>query len=286
MSREKKIKKVVSMTGEYVFRNYTVKDIQNLKGINQLTQTLPFTPQESGAAEIAGIDMINTRYDFFNPENAINIRNSASKTFMSFVIPLLSVPTTDDVMRHSFKAMELGADGVIFQGSLKYIEMLSKEGIPVQGHIGLVPRKSTWTGGLRAVGKTLDEAKSLYQSIKDLENAGAWAVECEVIPSRIMTELSKRTSLITMSIGSGNGGDVQLLFAEDILGDTKGPFPRHSKQYCNLYEIKQKMQKMRIDAFKEFAKEVQSGKFPSKEYEVDVSDDVYTSFCEELDKFN
>ena len=50
--------------------------------------------------------------------------------------------------------------------------------------------------------------------------------------------------------------------------------------------IKQKMQKLRIDAFKEFAKEVQSGKFPSKEYEVDVSDDVYTSFCEELDKFN
>ena len=208
MVEENKIKRVVSMTGAYVFRNYTVKDIQDLKGLNQLTQTLPFSPHEAGAAEVAGIDMINTRYDFFHPENAINIRNSASKTFMSFVIPLLSVPTKDDALRHSFKAMELGADGIIFQGDVRYIESLSKAGIPVQGHIGLVPRKSSWTGGLKAVGKNLSEAKKLYQDLKDLENAGAWAVECEVIPSKIMKELSKRTSLITMSIGSGNGCDV------------------------------------------------------------------------------
>ena len=88
---------------------------------------------------------------------------------MSFVIPLLSVPTKDDALKHSYKAMELGADGIIFQGSLNHIEALSNAGIPVQGHIGLVPRKSTWTGGVRAVGKTLDEAKALFQNLKDLE---------------------------------------------------------------------------------------------------------------------
>ena len=143
---------------------------------------------------------------------------------MSFVIPLLSVPTKDDALKHSYKAMELGADGIIFQGSLNHIEALSNAGIPVQGHIGLVPRKSTWTGGIRAVGKTLDEAKALFQNLKDLENAGAWAVECEVIPSRLMRELSSRTSLVTISIGSGNGGDVQFLFAEDILGASKVHF--------------------------------------------------------------
>lgn len=284
MVEENKIKRVVSMTGAYVFRNYTVKDIQDLKGLNQLTQTLPFSPHEAGAAEVAGIDMINARYDFFHPENAINIRNSASKTFMSFVIPLLSVPTKDDVMRHSFRAMELGADGVIFQGSLDNIEMLAKAGVPVQGHIGLVPRKSTWTGGLKAVGKTVEEAKNLYIEMKSLEDAGAWAVECEVIPSKIMTELSKRTSLITVSIGSGGGGDVQFLFAEDILGDTEGPFPRHSKQYSNLYKIRQKMQKMRVDAFKEYIKEVKTKKFPSSEFEVDIKNEIIDQFRNEIDK--
>ena len=282
--KKTKYKKVFSMTGELGLRNYTVKDIIDLKGDRQLTQTLPFTPNEAKAAEDAGIDLINTRFNYFKQETAIEIRKSASKTFMSFVIPLLSVPTKDDALKHSYKAMELGADGIIFQGSLNHIEALSNAGIPVQGHIGLVPRKSTWTGGIRAVGKTLDEAKALFQNLKDLESAGAWAVECEVIPSRLMRELSSRTSLVTISIGSGNGGDVQFLFAEDILGASEGPFPRHSKQYCNLFKEAQRIQKIRVNAFKDFIDDVNSDIFPSNNFEVEVTEEFVERFCNYLDK--
>lgn len=282
--KKTKYKKVFSMTGELSLRNHTVKDIMDLKGDRQLTQTLPFTPNEAKAAEDAGIDLINTRFNYFKQETAIEIRKSASKTFMSFVIPLLSVPTKDDALKHSYKAMELGADGIIFQGSLNHIEALSNAGIPVQGHIGLVPRKSTWTGGIRAVGKTLDEAKALFQNLKDLENAGAWAVECEVIPSRLMRELSSRTSLVTISIGSGNGGDVQFLFAEDILGASEGPFPRHSKQYCNLFKESQRIQKIRVNAFKDFIDDVNSDNFPSNNFEVEVTEEFVERFCNYLDK--
>ena len=282
--KKTKYKKVFSMTGELGLRNYTVKDIIDLKGDRQLTQTLPFTPNEAKAAEDAGIDLINTRFNYFKQETAIEIRKSASKTFMSFVIPLLSVPTKDDALKHSYKAMELGADGIIFQGSLNHIEALSNAGIHVQGHIGLVPRKSTWTGGLRAVGKTLDEAKALFQNLKDLENAGAWAVECEVIPSRLMRELSSRTSLVTISIGSGNGCDVQFLFADDILGASEGPFPRHSKQYCNLFREAQRIQKIRVNAFKDFIDDVNSDIFPSNNFEVEVTEEFVERFCNYLDK--
>ena len=282
--KKTKYKKVFSMTGELGLRNYTVKDIIDLKGDRQLTQTLPFTPNEAKAAEDAGIDLINTRFNYFKQETAIEIRKSASKTFMSFVIPLLSVPTKDDALKHSYKAMELGADGIIFQGSLNHIEALSNAGIPVQGHIGLVPRKSTWTGGIRAVGKTLDEAKALFQNLKDLESAGAWAVECEVIPSRLMRELSSRTSLVTISIGSGNGCDVQFLFADDILGASEGPFPRHSKQYCNLFKEAQRIQKIRVNAFKDFIDEVNTNIFPSNKFEVEVTEEFVKRFCNYLDK--
>ena len=282
--KKTKYKKVFSMTGELGLRNYTVKDIIDLKGDRQLTQTLPFTPNEAKAAEDAGIDLINTRFNYFKQETAIEIRKSASKTFMSFVIPLLSVPTKDDALKHSYKAMELGADGIIFQGSLNHIEALSNAGIPVQGHIGLVPRKSTWTGGIRAVGKTLDEAKALFQNLKDLESAGAWAVECEVIPSRLMKELSSRTSLVTISIGSGNGCDVQFLFADDILGASEGPFPRHSKQYCNLFREAQRIQKIRVNAFKDFIDEVNTNIFPSNKFEVEVTEEFVERFCNYLDK--
>ena len=282
--KKTKYKKVFSMTGELGLRNYTVKDIIDLKGDRQLTQTLPFTPNEAKAAEDAGIDLINTRFNYLKQETAIEIRKSASKTFMSFVIPLLSVPTKDDALKHSYKAMELGADGIIFQGSLNHIEALSNAGIPVQGHIGLVPRKSTWTGGIRAVGKTLDEAKALFQNLKDLESAGAWAVECEVIPSRLMRELSSRTSLVTISIGSGNGCDVQFLFADDILGASEGPFPRHSKQYCNLFKEAQRIQKIRVNAFKDFIDEVNTNIFPSNKFEVEVTEEFIERFCNYLDK--
>lgn len=282
--KKTKHKKVFSMTGELGLRNYTVRDIIDLKGEKQLTQTLPFFPNEAKAAEDAGIDLMNTRFNYFKQETAIEIRKSASKTFMSFVIPLLSVPTKDDALKHSYKAMELGADGIIFQGSLNHIEALSNAGIPVQGHIGLVPRKSTWTGGIRAVGKTIDEAKALFQNLKDLENAGAWAVECEVIPSRLMRELSSRTSLVTISIGSGNGGDVQFLFAEDILGASEGPFPRHSKQYCNLFKEAQRIQKIRVNAFKDFIDDVNSDIFPSNNFEVEVTEEFVERFCNYLDK--
>ena len=282
--KKTKYKKVFSMTGELGLRNYTVRDIIDLKGEKQLTQTLPFFPNEAKAAEDAGIDLMNTRFNYFKQETAIEIRKSASKTFMSFVIPLLSVPTKDDALKHSYKAMELGADGIIFQGSLNHIEALSNAGIPVLGHFGLVPRKSTWTGGIRAVGKTIDEAKALFQNLKDLENAGAWAVECEVIPSRLMRELSSRTSLVTISIGSGNGGDVQFLFAEDILGASEGPFPRHSKQYCNLFKEAQRIQKIRVNAFKDFIDEVNSDIFPSNNFEVEVTEEFVERFCNYLDK--
>ena len=282
--KKTKYKKVFSMTGELGLRNYTVKDIIDLKGDRQLTQTLPFTQNEAKAAEDAGIDLMNTRFNYVKQETAIEIRNSASKTFMSFVIPLLSVPTKDDALKHSYKAMELGADGIIFQGSLNHIEALSNAGIPVQGHIGLVPRKSTWTGGIKAVGKTLDEAKALFQNLKDLESAGAWAVECEVIPSRLMKELSSRTSLVTISIGSGDGCDVQFLFADDILGASEGPFPRHSKQYCNLFREAQRIQKIRVNAFKDFIDEVNTNIFPSNKFEVEVTEEFVERFCNYLDK--
>ena len=117
-----------------------------------------------------------------------------------------------------------------------------------------------------------------------MESAGAWAVECEVIPSRIMRELSSRTSLVTISIGSGNGCDVQFLFADDILGASEGPFPRHSKQYCNLFREAQRIQKIRVNAFKDFIDEVNTNTFPSNKFEVEVTEEFVERFCNYLDK--
>ncbi|GIT53191.1 MAG: hypothetical protein Ct9H300mP16_03510 [Pseudomonadota bacterium] len=157
---------------------------------------------------------------------------------MAFSVPLLAAASENEAVRLAYDAMALGADAIMCQWSPRFISAATEAGVPVQGHAGLVPRKSTWTGGLRAVGKTLDEALWVYREIKALEDAGAYAVEVEVIPEGLLAEISKRTSLLTSSIGGGNGGDIQFLFADDILGNNPPPYPRHSKQYCSLFKLK------------------------------------------------
>ena len=271
------LKRVTAMTGAYVLRNYTVKDIRDLKGKTQLTQTLAFTPDEAAAAEDAGIDTMKVRFDPDAPEQAKAIRQAAPHTFMTFSMPLTRFASPEQALRAAFDAMEIGADSIMSQWSPRFIAALA------EGHAGLVPRKSTWIGGLRAVGKTVDEAMKIMDDIKAFENAGAWAVEVEVIPPAILAEISKRTSLVTVSIGAGPS-DVQFLFAQDILGDGKAPFPRHAKVYRDFHAMRQKMQAERVAAFKEYIADVNSGAFPGAQHVVGVDDDVIDAFIKAADK--
>ena len=85
----------------------------------------------------------------------------------------------------------------------------------------------------------------------------------------------RQKSYINYIISRNGVGDIQFLFAEDILGNTKGPYPRHSKQYADLYGLKQKLQQTRINAFKNYIKDVKDNKFPYKRYcNVDVVNEL------------
>ena len=283
-NKRSNLKKVVSVTGEYSYRNFTVFDIINQKGKKQLTKTLPFLLEEAEAAEKAGIDTINIRYNPERPETAKEFRKAAPNTFMSFAMPMTAATSESEALRLSFDAMAMGADSIICgTWSLRFINAVSNAGIPTEGHLGLVPRRSTWTGGLKAVGKTIDQAKKIYDGLKALESAGAWAVEIEVIPSDILSILSPKTSLVTSSIGGGIG-DIQFLFAEDILGDSTGPFPRHSKQYADLYSLRCEMQEARVKAFHKFVDEVKTAQFPDKEHQVNVEEKVKSDLIKYIEK--
>ena len=276
------LRRVMSLGGAYGTRNYTVKDLRDCKGKGVLVETLPFSPEEAIAAEEAGIDTMKVRFDPTQPELAANIRVAAPNTFMAFSVPLLAAASETEAVRLGYQAMSIGADAIMCQWSPKFVAAAADAGIPIQGHAGLVPRKSTWTGGLRAVGKTLDEAIWVYNEIKALEKAGAYAVEVEVIPEQLLVEISKRTSLLTSSIGGGSGGDIQFLFAEDILGNNPPPYPRHSKQYRNIFKMKQAMQAERISGFKEFINDVQLGKFPEKQHIIEAPKGLIDSFIKKI----
>ena len=277
------LKRIMTLGGAYGTRNYTVKDLRDRKGKRVLVETLPFSPEEAAAAEEAGIDTMKVRFDPAHPELADAIRRAAPNTFMAFSVALVAAASADEAVRLAYDAMAIGADAIMCQWSPRFVSAAAEAGVPVQGHAGLVPRKSTWTGGLRAVGKTVDEAVWVYREIKALEDAGAYAVEVEVIPGDLLAEISKRTTLLTSSIGAGSGGDIQFLFAEDILGNNPPPYPRHSKQYRDLYKMKQAMQAERVAGFKEFVEDVRDGGFPGPEHVIEPPDGLIGAFVKQVD---
>lgn len=253
----------------------TVADLRSRKGQGQLTMLRYFSLEEAEAAEAAGIDVASVP-----PELVTHpmYRKAAPSIFSMTGMDHREAGTRDDYLRFSGKMLMAGADAMYCSGGLGTVEYLAREHIPVVGHVGLVPSRATWTGGFRAVGKTAESALALYHEVKAYEAAGAFAVEIEVVPVEVATEISKRVGILLWSMGSGPGCDVQYLFAEDILGTNRGHMPRHAKVYRNFAAEYDRLQQERIAAFGEFIADVNSGAYPEDRHIVRMPP-------EELDRF-
>jgi 3-methyl-2-oxobutanoate hydroxymethyltransferase len=258
----------------------TVKDIFDLKGKRQFTEVYVSTPAEASACEAAGVDMIVTS----EGNDVKGIRAAAPNTF--FTIGFLAnsdYATTEGALRCGFKALGNGADAVYAGVNLKSVEAMANEAIPVVGHVGFIPYKSTWFGGFKAVGKTAETALKVYQRTLAYEEAGAIGVEMEIVPHQIASEISKRVKIMVLSMGSGGGCDGQYLFATDILGTNTGHVPRHAKSYRNLKAEYERLHKETIAAFAEFKADVDSGGYPAKNHVVDAKDEEYQKFLKALE---
>ena len=258
-------------------RNLTAADIRACKGVRKLTQTTANTVEEAAAAADAGIDML-----ICGAANVGLVRQGAPHHFLTAALTIPDYPTDEDILRGALTALKQGADSVMTARRLAVVEMLANEDIPVMGHLGLVPRKSTWRGGLRAVGRTADEALALMQDFRDLENAGAFSVEAEVIPADVLAAISPRTGLITMSLGSGPGGDVMYLFQNDICGEN--PLPRHSRAFGNLAALADQMAAERRAALSAFREASLDGSFPGPAENAKIPATELDAFLAALEK--
>ena len=106
-----------------------------LKGKTKLCQTCPANEQEAAACAAAGIDVLNA-----SDENIPPVRAGAPETFTIADLPMSAYQTPNDILRAAVRAAEAGADAVYTPRSLDMVEMLAKEGLAVQGHLGLVPQ--------------------------------------------------------------------------------------------------------------------------------------------------
>lgn len=251
------MKRIYDWDAKFSLRNYTVADLQALKGKRKLTQTTANNAEEAAAASEAGLDLI-----MGNAQNTAAVRQGAPDMFFTAALGLPNYPTESDVLTAAFAAMKDGADSVYTARGPHIVEMLAREEIPVMCHLGLVPRKSTWRGGLRAIGKTAEEAFELWQAFRRMEDAGAFSVEAEVIAEEAMAEISKQTRLITSSLGSGSGADIIYLFQNDICGEAPDR-PRHARAFGDIHALEQKIMQERRNALAAFNEAAQSGAYPA-----------------------
>ena len=158
---------------------------------------------------------------------------------------------------------EAGMHAVKLEGGGPVIEItrrLTEIGVPVMGHLGLTPQSVHTMGGFKVQGKTDAQAARILADAKGLEQAGAFSVVLEGVPSKLANTITSALRIPTIGIGAGPGTDGQVLVLHDMLGLTTGKAPKFVKRYANLAEEIAR-------AATAYAEDVREGKFPGPEHE-------------------
>jgi 3-methyl-2-oxobutanoate hydroxymethyltransferase len=170
--------------------------------------------------------------------------------------------STDEAIRNASEYLRAGMHSVKLEGAGPAIDIvgaLTERGIPVMGHLGLTPQFVNAFGGYKVQGRG-DAGEQLLQDAFALQEAGAFAIVLECVPSELGRRVTESLDISTIGIGAGPHTDGQVLVLHDLLGLTPGPSARFVKRYADLASD------MR-DAVQMFAKEVSEGIYPAPEHE-------------------
>jgi 3-methyl-2-oxobutanoate hydroxymethyltransferase len=195
--------------------------------------------------------------------------------FMSYQV------SVEDAVRNAGRFLqEAGMDAVKLEGGRERaaaVRAIVSTGIPVMGHLGLTPQSINQLGGFRAQGKTASAAKHLLEDAHILQEAGAFSLVLEAVPARLAEMISRQISIPTIGIGAGGGCDGQVLVTHDLLGLFDRFTPKFVRKYADLHAEMNK-------AFTEYIDDVETKRFPSKEHEVEMTDEEWEAFLEDTKK--
>ena len=277
------MKRIYSFARTPAVRNYTISDLQELKITGKkLTMTNPANADEIRACKDAGIDLFVVGMDQID-----NVRAIAPTHFTRVGSKWAQFGSNEEILADAFEAMRRGGDMYYTLRSYEAMEMMSREGIPVQSHIGLIPTFSHYCGGLRGWGRKADEAMQIYDTLKRMEDAGVIAVEAECIAEEVLEVINKKTSIVTFSLGSGMAGDVIMSFVADICGETseEDKPPKQAHAFGNVGRLHKQIHEERVAALGKFHKEVIAGNFPYKQTNISMHEGEKDKFLEALDKW-
>lgn len=185
--------------------------------------------------------------------------------FMSYQI------SVEEAVTNAGRLMKEGrANAVKLEGGKSVcpqIKAITQAGIPVVAHLGLTPQSINALGGYKVQGKSEDAAKKLLEDALAVQEAGAFALVLECVPTKLVSLITKKLTIPTIGIGAGNECDGQVLVYQDMLGMFSDYVPKFVKQFAQVGEIMKK-------AFSDYKEEVASGAFPAEKNSYKIDDEV------------
>ncbi|MBC7120481.1 MAG: 3-methyl-2-oxobutanoate hydroxymethyltransferase [Candidatus Methanosuratus sp.] len=186
-----------------------------------------------------------------------SVARGAKKTPIIVDIPINCDETPKDALENARRLLKAGAHGVKIEGNKpEVIEALLKEGIPVMGHLGLLPQTAP---SYRLKGKQPDEAEKIFQDALEVDKLGVFSIVLECIPEGLARRITEAVGAPTIGIGAGKYCDGQVLVINDMLGLDLSFTPKYLKRYTNLNQIIK-------EAVGKFKEEVKNGKYPDEEH--------------------
>lgn len=196
--------------------------------------------------------------------HAAAVRRGAPKAPLVVDLPFGTYQASvEDAVRNSARVLqETGANAVKLEGGapmVPTVAALVDRGIPVVGHLGLLPQSVHASGGYRVQGRGAEAADQLLADALALEGAGAAMIVLELIPAKLARRVSEALTIPTIGIGAGVGCDGQVLVLYDLLGLDESFNPRFLKKYAQLGSAAR-------DAVAAFAAEVRQRRYPTAEH--------------------
>lgn len=199
------------------------------------------------------------------------VSRGAKRAFVVADMPFLSSHISPiETMRNAGRLIQAGgAKAVKIEGGGELaatVKALTDAGIPVMGHLGLTPQSVHQMGGYKVQGKTATAGSKMLADAKALQEAGAFAIVLECVPTALAEKITAELTIPTIGIGAGNVCDGQVLVIHDLLGVTDGFIPKFVKQYANIHDIV-------IKALQTYRNEVQERSFPDENYSFAMPDE-------------
>ena len=184
------------------------------------------------------------------------VKNFAKKSLVVFDMPYKTYTNKFTAYKNAKRVIKLTkCDAIKLEGGIKIVNIIKylvKKGIPVMGHVGLMPQTST---NFKVKGKNFVQRKQILKDALAISNSGVFAIIIECVVENLARKITKSVSIPTIGIGASRYCDGQILVTEDMLGLSDFS-PKFVKQYTNLNKIMEK-------SIKNYVKDVKMRRFPS-----------------------